>query len=408
MQQGQSRPRRSGSRYPEKRDDTVYGKRLSRNGGSAQDERTFRENRYARPSQDNRTTRESRYARPSQDNRISWESRYARPSQDNRTTRESRYVRPSQDGRMSRRKKKKHGSPQGRGVLLLLLAVVLVAACGGGLFYFLSRQKVPKVSVDLTILDSPYAVLVDGPTGQVLASKGGGDRIYPASMTKILTVYTAIRHLDNLDQTVTLSYDYFDSLYENDASRAGFEPGEEASIRDLLYGAMLPSGAECCMELSIQAAGSQEGMVELMNQEAERLGLSDSHFSNVTGLHDENLYSTPEDIAKLLRAALENDTFYEIFTTHSYTVAPSAVHPEGFTFWSTMFKNMTEETVNGGEILGGKTGYTQEAGHCLASMARVNDRSYVLVTAGAAENPSTELYHINDAFLAYNQIAGEE
>ena len=73
-----------------------------------------------------------------------------------------------------------------------------------------------------------------------------------------------------------------------------------------------------------------------------------------------------------------------------------------------MFKNMTEETVNGGEILGGKTGYTQEAGHCLASMAEVNGRQYILVTAGTVDNPSTELYHINDAFLAYNQIAGDE
>ena len=149
-------------------------------------------------------------------------------------------------------------------------------------------------------------------------------------------------------------------------------PGEEATVRDLLYGALLPSGAECCMELSLQAAGSEEGMAELMNREAQKLGLNHSHFTNSTGLHDENLYSTPEDIAKLLRAALKNDTFYQIFTTHYYTVAPTSVHPEGFTFWSTMFKSMAEETVNGGEILGGKTGYTQEAGHCLASMAEVN------------------------------------
>ena len=349
MQQVQNRSGRGGSRYPEKRNDSAY---------------RYRQSRYREPARYDRAPR--------------------------------------------RPEKKKAGRPFRRGVVFLLLALVLVAACTGGLFYFLNRGRAPDVQVDLSVLDSPYAVLVDGPTGEVLASKGGSDRIYPASMTKILTVYTAIRHLSDLDQTVTLSSDYFDALYESDASRAGFEPGEEATVRDLLYGALLPSGAECCMELSIQVAGSEEGMVELMNQEAERLGLSNSHFSNVTGLHDENLYSTPEDIAKLLRAALKNDTFYTIFTTHYYTVAPTSVHPEGFTFWSTMFKNMTEETVNGGEILGGKTGYTQEAGHCLASMAEVNGRQYILVTAGTVDNPSTELYHINDAFLAYNQIAGDE
>ncbi len=311
---------------------------------------------------------------------------------------------PAMRGRTGR-KKRRRGK---KGTWFLLLALLLAAACGGGLFYFLRIGRAPSVEVDLTILDSPYAVLVDGPTGKVLASKGGSERIYPASMTKILTVYTAIQYLKDLDQKVTLSYDYFDALYAEDASRAGFEPGEEATVRDLLYGALLPSGAECCMELSLQAAGSEEGMAELMNREAEKLGLNHSHFTNSTGLHDENLYSTPEDIAKLLRAALKNDTFYQIFTTHYYTVAPTSVHPEGFTFWSTMFKSMAEETVNGGEILGGKTGYTQEAGHCLASMAEVNGRTYILVTAGAAANPSTELYHISDAFLAYNQIAGEQ
>ena len=74
------------------------------------------------------------------------------------------------------------------------------------------------------------------------------------------------------------------------------------------------------------------------------------------------------------QAAVKNKTFYEVFTTHFYTAPATEQHPDGFTFWSTMFKNMTDEAVNGGEIIGGKTGYTDEAGHCLASAAKIDGR----------------------------------
>ena len=148
--------------------------------------------------------------------------------------------------------------------------------------------------------------------------------------------------------------------------------------------------------------------MEKMNTKAQELGLTDTHFTNVTGLHNDDQYSTSHEIGKILQAALKNKTFYEVITTHSYTAKATQQHPDGFTFWSTMFKNMTDEVVNGGEIIGGKTGYTDEAGHCLASAAKINGRIYILVTAGWAQNTDSATYHISDAFLAYNQIAPPE
>lgn len=294
----------------------------------------------------------------------------------------------------------------------MIILILLIAGCGVGVYLLLQagdsvkkvKEPLPEISVDLESLDSPHAVLMDQATGTVIASKNSDEIIYPASMVKIMTVLTAIENIKNLDEEITMSYDFYDELYERDASRAGFEPGEEAVIRDLLYGALLPSGAECCKQLALQAAGSEDGFVELMNQKAQSLGLTQTHFTNATGLHNEDQYSTVTEIGKLLRAAVENKTFYQVFTTHSYTVQPTSVHPEGFTFWSTMFKNMQSSTVINGEILGGKTGYTDEAGHCLASMAEINGRPFILVTAGWAANPRVEQYHINDAFLGYNAL----
>ncbi len=258
--------------------------------------------------------------------------------------------------------------------------------------------------VDLSILDSPYASLMDAQTGELLAVKRGDEKIFPASMTKMLTVITAIENIPDLDATIYMEEDFYEDLYDEDASRAGFEPGEEAVIRDLLYGALLPSGAECCIELARQAAGSESAFVDLMNQKVADLGLVQTHFTNCTGLHDTEQFSTCTEMAKILRSAMQNETFLDVFTTHRYSVNPTSIHPEGFTFWSTLFKATADEIVTGGEIIGGKTGFTDEAGHCLASAAEIYGEKYILVTAGWAEDPENELYHIDDAFRAYNAL----
>ncbi len=258
--------------------------------------------------------------------------------------------------------------------------------------------------IDLAILASPYASLMDAQTGELLATKRSEEKIFPASMTKMLTALVAIEHIPDLDATIYMEEDFYEDLYDEDASRAGFEPGEEAVIRDLLYGALLPSGAECCIELARQAAGSESAFVDLMNQKAADLGLTQTHFTNCTGLHNVDQFSTCTEIAKIVQAAIQNETFLEVFTTHRYSVAPTDIHPEGFTFWSTLFKATANEIVTGGEIIGGKTGFTEEAGHCLASLAEIYGNKYILVTAGWSEDPESEIYHIDDAFRAYNAL----
>ena len=122
-----------------------------------------------------------------------------------------------------------------------------------------------------------------------------------------------------------------------------------------------------------------------------------------TGLHDPEHYSTAYDIALLLKYALHNDTFRDVAESHFHSTPATNVHPDGITYYSTMFKNMSDTSVTGGEILGGKTGYTSEAGHCLASFAQIYDREYILVTAGAAAD-ATGVPHLLDAKMLYNRL----
>ena len=259
--------------------------------------------------------------------------------------------------------------------------------------------------VSLEGLISPEAVLMDADSGEMLAAKNADASIYPASMTKVMTALLVLEANPDLDTPVTLPEDIFPELRAEDASMAGFRPGETATVRDLLYGVLLPSGAECCETLAREVSGSEEAFVELMNQKAAELGMASTNFCNPTGLHDPEHVSTVRDMARLTEAALQNETFRKLFTTERYTVPATNCHPQGFTMHSTLLSQLDGTELHRGRILGGKTGYTGEAGLCLASLAEVKGREYILVTAGAGGDHSTAPYHIEDAVTVYRRVS---
>ena len=252
-------------------------------------------------------------------------------------------------------------------------------------------------------LISSNAIMICLEDQKTLLDKHSEETIYPASLTKIMTAIVVIENL-KLDSEITLPKDIFPSLYEEDASMAGFSPGETVLAKDLLYGVLLPSGADCCIGLADYISGSEAAFVDLMNEKAKELKMTNTHFTNSTGLHDTDHYSTVKDLSLLLEYALQNDTFYEIFTSKKHSTEPTLLHPGGITFYNTMFKNMPTSTFPNGSVLGGKTGYTSEAGLCLASLATKNNKNYILVTTGADGNHNTEQYNISDALLAYENL----
>lgn len=281
----------------------------------------------------------------------------------------------------------------------VMLSVVLLSFTA---YFVLGQDKGERES--LSGLNSPNAILVELETGKVLGEKKADEKIYPASLTKIMTAVLAVENIGDLQERITVPEEIFPKLYEEGASMAGFCPGEEAVGLDLLYGVLLPSGAECCLTFADRIAGSEEDFVDMMNEKAKELGMEHTHFTNSTGLQDEDHYSTVRDISVLLRYALAGDTFRQVFTSSSYSTNPSACHPEGFTFYSTMFQEMNSAAVTDGEILGGKTGYTKEAGLCLASLAVIGQKEYILITAHARGDHETRQYHVEDAVKVYTQL----
>ena len=136
--------------------------------------------------------------------------------------------------------------------------------------------------------------------------------------------------------------------------------------------------------------------------------MTGTHFCNPTGLHDPEHVSTVRDMARLTEAALQNETFRKLFTTERYTVPATNCHPQGFTMHSTLLSQLDGTELHSGRILGGKTGYTGEAGLCLASLAECGGEEYILVTAGAPSNNDEDLLHIEDAITVYGRLAKEK
>jgi len=260
------------------------------------------------------------------------------------------------------------------------------------------------VAISPDRLNSPHAILIRLKDHTILMQKNSEEKIYPASLTKMMTAIVAIEKLPNLKQGIKLTNATFQGLYEADASMAGFQPGEQVKAIDLLYGVLLPSGAECCIGLADQIAGSEQNFVKIMNQKAADLGMDNTRFENATGLHNVNHYTTVKDLAILLSYALQNDTFREIFTSSRHSTQPTNKHPGGITFYSTLFEDLNNQNIINGEILGGKTGYTDEAGLCLASLAKVGKQEYILISAGAKGDHHSEQYNITDALAVYNSI----
>ncbi|NLL67584.1 MAG: D-alanyl-D-alanine carboxypeptidase [Clostridiaceae bacterium] len=256
-------------------------------------------------------------------------------------------------------------------------------------------------------LNSTNAILIRLEDNTILMQQNSEEKIFPASMTKMLTAIVAIDNLSDLNEEIELTHYTFNGLFGANASMAGFQAGEKVRAIDLLYGVMLPSGAEACIGLADEIAGSEKNFVRMMNQKAADIGMDNTHFENTTGLHDENHYTTVKDLSILLSYALQNNTFREIFTASRHSTKPTNKHPDGITLYSTMFEKLNNQNINGGKFLGGKTGYTDKAGLCLASLAKVGDQEYILVTAGAKGDIYSEQYNITDAIAVYNSLGKE-
>ena len=236
---------------------------------------------------------------------------------------------------------------------------------------------------------SERSIMIDLETGDILMQKGYKDRISPASMTKVLTVLVAAEHLseEQLDDTFTITPEITSYVWQHDCSAVSWSDDETVTVRDLLYGTILPSGADAAVGLATYIAGSQEAFVDMMNEKIDELGLSQSsHFTNCVGLYDDNHYSTVYDIAMMMEAAIENDLALQALSAHKYTTSSTMQHPDGIEI-SNWFLRRIEDKDTGGEVIAAKTGFVNESRNCAVSYGRdTSGNEYVICTQGSTSS----------------------
>ena len=242
------------------------------------------------------------------------------------------------------------------------------------------------------------ALLVDGDTGQVLLDQNAHEQLYPASITKCMTVLLVLQAVDrgdiSLDQTVTASQTAI-NLLTADSSSAGIKVGEQLTVEQLLYCVMVQSANEACYILAEVVSGSVDAFVDEMNAEAERLGCENTHFVNPCGLHDPEHYTTAWDVYLVTKEAMQYSMFMTLASTKTYTL-PATNLSEERTFHTTNYLidrwRATEYVYPYAK--GIKTGHTSDAGYCLVSCAEKGGRSLIAVVLGAeavSENGRTDV-----------------
>lgn len=234
-----------------------------------------------------------------------------------------------------------------------------------------------------------YVTLCNMNEDTLLYSKNDTKKTSIASLTKMMTTLVAIEEIDDLDKIVTIKERDFEGTVGY--SKAGFKVGDKVTYRDLLYGIILPSGADAVNAVVNNTLGYDK-FIKKMNETAKKIGMNDTSYANPVGKDDENNYSTSNDLAKLLKYALKNKTFKTIFTTKNYKTS------NGLNLESTV--NRYENILNTNEIKGAKSGFTKDAGRCLASITTLNNVDYLLVVINSS---TTSPYNaVKDTITIYD------
>ena len=262
-------------------------------------------------------------------------------------------------------------------LLAILLVAIVLAIFLPNVNVFAQDSAEPKVY-------SEAALLIDSNTGKILFSKNENEKKYPASTTKILTAILAIENC-NLDDVVTVDYD---SIMQVPAGYtvAALQVGEQLTVKQLLQVMLIHSANDAANVLAKHVGGSMESFESMMNSKLSEIGCENSHFTNPSGKHDNNHYTTAVDLAKIMNYCIKNDTFKEI-SSSKYCIIPATNKYE-----ERMYTNSNELLVKDTReissnyyypyVIAGKTGYTAEAKNCLVSVAKKDDLQLICVVLG--------------------------
>ena len=259
-------------------------------------------------------------------------------------------------------------------VLPCLLAVLILFTY---VVFFPERVAAAAYWPEGIEIESQSAVVMEESTGTILYQKNMDEQHYPASITKIMTAMIALEN-GNLQDKVIFSKD---AVYKTEGSGIARDVGEEMTLEQCMYGMLLESANECAYAIAEHVGGTYEHFVDMMNEKAEELGCTNTHFTNPHGLPDEEHYVSAHDMALIARAAWQNETFRIMTGTIRYEIPPTNKHDE-ITYLqnhNAMINNYKGSDHLYEPCVGGKTGYTQAARNTLVTYAQKNGLTLITV-----------------------------
>lgn len=231
---------------------------------------------------------------------------------------------------------------------LIILAVIMISS------FLCSSFLTSKNKVLAEDCPAKSMVVIEADSRRVLNDKNKDERLAMASTTKIMTALVTCKNVKDFDEVVAIN----DNAVGIEGTSMYLKKGEKLTVKELLYGLMLPSGNDAAMALAYYVGGSEEGFVEMMNEQAKELNLQNTHFANPHGLDAGGHYTSAYDLAIITAEALKNDTFKEIVSTKNIRVTGSKENEPRFL----SNKNKLLKTLEG--CTGVKTGFTDNAGRC--------------------------------------------
>ncbi len=255
-------------------------------------------------------------------------------------------------------------------------------------------------------LNSPNVALVDVSANKIIASSKSKTQIYPASLTKVMTLIVVFENLtspEQLNEKITISEEVVTKMNEAQSTSYPLRTGDVLTVEELLYSVIMYSDGIACVTLAEYISGTEADFVKLMNAKATEMGLQNTNFKNCTGLHDKYHYSSCQDIAAIMMYAMKNPYCANIMTAQSFAFG-SHFRPNDQYGPYTMYnqplheKKFTQpETI---KVTAAKTGYTgPESGYCFVSYGKdKNGKAYILVTAGATSDEARR----NDTITIYD------
>lgn len=235
----------------------------------------------------------------------------------------------------------------------------------------------------------------------LIYGKNIDEKISIASITKVMTAIVAVENVEDVYDSVKVDYNQISKWLYEDLSIAGIYDDQELTYYDLIATMLIPSGADSAIFIASSIFKNYNEFINKMNEKASELGMNSTHFSNPVGYDDENNYSTIEDVAIMMKYALENNTLKDILTMKKYTTSDNKL-----TVYSTLDSLAIKYGVQIDKIIGGKTGTTQNAGRCLASFSDDEGVPLLVIVVGSPLY-SNMPYNLIDTEYLYNIIQKE-